>query len=92
MSGSGSVGIGGTQLGTAYPEDFNYAIEYGILRRLEDAWIDELFDTAPDHGAYILRALFPRGYIDPNCHEEDIDNAMLEEPWPGPVNPTDKAR
>ena len=78
--------------GTVYPQDFNYSVQHAVLKRLEDAWVDELFDTAPNHGAYFLRALFPRGYIDPNRHQEDIDNLMLEEPWPGPVNPTDKVK
>ncbi len=78
--------------GTVYPLDFDYAVDHKIIKRLEDSWVDELFDSAPDHGAYFLRALFPRVYVDPNRHEEDIDDEMLQEPWPGKINPTDKVR
>ena len=78
--------------GCVYPEDFNCAINLNVLRRLEDTWVDELFSAAPDHGAYLLRALFPRSYIDPNRHQEDIDNDMLVEPWPDGVNPSDKVK
>jgi N-formylglutamate amidohydrolase len=52
------------------------------LRRAEDAFVDELFAAAPLHGAGLLRALFPRSYVDPNRHEHEIDPKLLAEPWP----------
>jgi N-formylglutamate deformylase len=38
----------------------------------------------------LLAARFPRLYIDPNRTLDDIDESMLDAPWPGPVNPSPK--
>lgn len=71
--------------GRHYPADFGYAAPFELLRRAEDAFVDELFDSAPLHGAALLTALFPRSYIDPNRHEGEIDLEMIEDDWPHPV-------
>jgi N-formylglutamate amidohydrolase len=71
--------------GADYPQDFTYAAPLNILRRAEDAFVDELFADAPRHGAGLLRALFPRSYVDPNRHEHEIDPKLLAEPWPHEV-------
>src|SRR3954468_13415069 len=34
------------------------------LRRSEDSFVDELFGAAPDHGAPLLAANFPRAFCD----------------------------
>jgi N-formylglutamate amidohydrolase len=68
--------------GRAYPEDFGHAAPMALLRRAEDAFVDDLFEAAPHHGAGFLKALFPRSYIDPNRHEGEIDENMLAAPWP----------
>lgn len=78
--------------GTTYPADFGYAAPFDILRRAEDAFVDELFATAPGHGASLLAALFPRSYIDPNRHEADIDVSLIDGEWPGPLAPTRRSR
>ena len=77
--------------GRDYPEDFDHAPPRDMLRRAEDAFVDELFETAPAHGAIFLKALFPRSYIDPNRHEHEIDLSMMVEPWPHPVVESEKA-
>lgn len=77
--------------GRDYPEDFGHAVPVELLRRAEDAFVDELIESAPDHGATLLTALFPRSYIDPNRHEHEIDLAMLGEPWPHPVVASEKS-
>lgn len=77
--------------GRDYPEDFDHAPPRDLLRRAEDAFVDELFETAPAHGAVFLKALFPRSYIDPNRHEHEVDLTMLGEPWPHPVVESEKA-
>jgi len=77
--------------GRLYPEDFGAAAPLPALRRIEDAYVDELFVDAPGLGAGLLHALFPRSYIDTNRHEDEIDPLLLAEPWPRPLNPSDRA-
>ena len=68
--------------GRAYPEDFGHAVSLALLRRAEDAFVDDLFEDTPGHGAGFLKALFPRSYIDPNRHAGEIDEGMLDDVWP----------
>lgn len=77
--------------GHAYPPDFRHVPSRALLRRAEDAFVDDLFDSAPRHGAVFLKALFPRSYIDPNRHEDEIDLTIMEEDWPNPVIASEKA-
>jgi N-formylglutamate deformylase len=44
-----------------------------------------LYANAPRLGATFVAANFPRAYIDPNRVLEDIDEALLDTPWPGVV-------
>ncbi|GAB2175255.1 N-formylglutamate amidohydrolase [Dongia sp. agr-C8] len=76
--------------GRAYPEDFGHAAPLALLRRAEDAFVDDLYENAPRHGAGFLKALFPRSYVDPNRHEGEIDPAMLEGDWPSPIDPSER--
>jgi N-formylglutamate amidohydrolase len=78
--------------GTEYPADFRYACPLEILRRAEDTWVDELYAAAPAHGATLIGALFPRSYLDANRHPADIDEALLDAPWPGEVRPSEKTK
>lgn len=78
--------------GLDYPADFEVAVPLEMLRRAEDMYIEDLFGAAPARGAPILAALFPRSYIDPNRALRDLDRELLSEPWPEPVEPTEKAR
>lgn len=73
--------------GTVYPEDFFYCCPFPVLRRAEDAYVDELFAAAPEHGAVLIGALFPRSYIDPNRAIDDIDPGLLAEPVPARLTP-----
>jgi len=76
--------------GTWYPQDFDFAIELQQLRQCEDTLIEQLWDAAPLVGATLVHATFPRSYIDTNRAEDDIDLAMLDGEWPGPVAPSDR--
>ena len=62
------------------------------LRQAEDAYVDELLGAAPDHGATLIAALFPRSYIDVNRAIDDIDPAVIEGEWPVPLHPTERSR
>lgn len=74
--------------GTYYPPEFVAAsrLDPVALRRSEDSFIDEIFSGAPALGAPLLRALFPRAYIDPNREPYELDPAMFEDTLPGYAN------
>jgi N-formylglutamate amidohydrolase len=56
------------------------------LRRLEDAWVDRLFDAAPTLGAPLLQARFARAYVDANREAFELDAGLFGEPLPKYVN------
>jgi len=74
--------------GTNYPADFvnNSPLDLPSLRKSEDSFVDELFAAAPDHGMPLLRALFPRSYIDPNREPFELDPGMFEDDLPDYAN------
>lgn len=77
--------------GRHYPEDFALGSPLLDIRRAEDAYVDELVAPAVEHGAIVLRATYPRAYIDLNRAPDDIDAELLAEPWPAPLAPTEKS-
>ncbi|MCB1784175.1 MAG: N-formylglutamate amidohydrolase [Alphaproteobacteria bacterium] len=81
--------------GRDYPDDFNFACKFEDLEKIEDRYVDDLFSNAPDHGATLLAANFPRSYIDANRAADDIDENLLGAPWPdtlhGPIYPTPRS-
>ena len=76
--------------GTQYPGDFRTVVPMAALRMAEDTHIEKLYAAAPDLGATLIAAEFPRSYVDPNRSMLDIDQALLAAPWPGPVNASRK--
>ncbi len=70
--------------GRDYPAEFTAASKLDTmqLRRSEDAFVDEIFAAAPDFGAPLLRALFPRAYVDVNREAYELDPAMFDTPLP----------
>ena len=78
--------------GTVYPADFGHSAPFELLRRGEDLYVDRLYEHAPDFGATFIAANFPRAYIDPNRLLADIDEALLDAPWPGDVAAGPKTR
>ena len=78
--------------GTIYPDDFGYAVPHALLRQGEDTHVDELWAAAPEHGATLLAATFPRIYIDPNRTLADLDADLLDGAWPDPLSPSEKTR
>ncbi|HJS31186.1 MAG TPA: N-formylglutamate amidohydrolase [Alphaproteobacteria bacterium] len=74
--------------GNFYPEAFVRAskLDRLTLRRSEDAFVDELFAAAPSVGAPLIKALFPRAFVDPNREAYELDPAMFGEALPEFVN------
>ncbi len=74
--------------GCEYPADFvaNSQLDPLALRRSEDSFVDDLFAAAPALGAPILRALFPRAFIDVNREPFELDPAMFSDKLPDYVN------
>jgi N-formylglutamate amidohydrolase len=77
--------------GICYPPDFAFTCPLPMLRQAEDTHVEELFAQAPEFGATLLSALFPRSYIDVNRAIDDIDPDLLDGPWPAPLRPTQKS-
>ncbi len=78
--------------GFEMPADFGAALPEPALREGEDSFIDQLYRPAAERGIPLLAALFPRTYLDPNRHADDIDPELLDAPWPGPRVDSGKAR
>ena len=76
--------------GRVYPERFlaMTRLDHLSIRQSEDAWVDELFGRAPHLGAPMLRAHFPRAYLDANREPWELDPAMFSEPLSDRFNTT----
>ena len=74
--------------GRNYPAAFLAASKLDALaiRRSEDSFVDELFAHVPHLGAPLLKALFPRAFVDPNREPYELDPAMFSGPLPRFVN------
>lgn len=74
--------------GARYPEEFLQAsrLDPLTLRRSEDSFVDEIFDPGPEVAAPLLRACFPRAYLDPNREPFELDPVMFEDALPAYVN------
>jgi N-formylglutamate deformylase len=78
--------------GFAFPDDFHPSASLEALRTTWDAHVDALWAGAPDAGATLIAATFPRCYVDVNRAETDIDATLLADPWPTAIAPTDYSR
>jgi N-formylglutamate amidohydrolase len=76
--------------GRCYPDELLAAsrLDALSLRRSEDSFVDELFAAAPDHGAPLVAATFPRAWCDVNRESWELDQAMFADRLPGWVNTT----
>lgn len=66
--------------GSRYPRAFLAAsrLDSQTLRRSEDAFVDELVAPCVAIGAPLLRAAFPRAYLDVNREPYELDPQMFE--------------
>jgi N-formylglutamate deformylase len=76
--------------GRRYPRHFlaTTRLDEATLRRSEDSYVDDIFGGAPDHGAPLIAATFPRAYCDVNREAWELDPAMFEDALPPWVNTT----
>ncbi|ROU02826.1 N-formylglutamate amidohydrolase [Histidinibacterium lentulum] len=75
-----SVVFASPHSGRVYPQDFLDAavLDRHEIRSSEDAFVDWLFSTAPNHGAPLLTAGAPRAFVDLNRAAEELDPALIE--------------
>lgn len=58
-----------------------------MIRSSEDAFVDDLFRAAPDHGAPLIAARAPRAFIDLNRAPDELDPGVVEGAVRGAHNP-----
>ena len=83
LAGTRAVVLDSPHSGTVYPEDFGHACDRQSLRRAEDTHVDRLYSFAPALGVHWVEALFPRSYLDANRSLAEIDESLIDGPWPG---------
>ena len=74
--------------GSFYEADFlaSSRLDAKTLRRSEDFYVHDLLAGAPSLGAPLIRATFPRAFIDANREPYEIDPAMFDGPVPSYAN------
>jgi N-formylglutamate deformylase len=74
--------------GKVYPQAFLVAtrLDLATLRRSEDCFVDELVRGVVDRGFPLMRAHFPRCYIDVNREPYELDPRMFEGRLPAFAN------
>ena len=80
LAAAGPVVCNSPHSGRAYPASFlrQSRLELAALRRSEDTFVDELFAEAPRAGVPLMRAHFPRAYLDVNREPYELDPRMFE--------------
>jgi N-formylglutamate amidohydrolase len=74
--------------GSVYPQRFlaSARLDAMTLRRSEDAYVDQLFAGVVACGAPLVRARFPRAYLDLNREPYELDTRMFEGRLPAFAN------
>lgn len=74
--------------GNYYPPEFLHVSRLNShdIRQSEDCYVDELFAMAVPLGAPLLKANFPRAYLDVNREPYELDPKMFLEPVPSYAN------
>lgn len=75
-----SVVFASPHSGRAYSKAFlrRTALDEQSVRSSEDAFVDRLFDSAPQAGAPFIRAGVPRAYVDLNRAADELDPALID--------------
>lgn len=85
LTGTSPLVLDSPHSGVDYPPDFGFACDATALRQAEDTHVEKLYDFAPALGVAWVEALFPRAYLDANRNVTEVDVAMIEGEWPGPL-------
>lgn len=82
------VVINSAHSGRDYPARFlaMTRLDAMSIRQSEDAYVDEIFARAPHMGAPMLRAHFPRAYLDVNREPYELDPKMFRDALPDHCN------
>ena len=83
--GSTALVLDSPHSGTQYPADFLFSCDALALRRAEDTHVEKLYNFAPGLGVHWVEAHFPRSYLDANRNTTEIDETLLDAPWPEPI-------
>ncbi len=84
----GAIVFNSPHSGCVYPRPFLAAsrLELAILRRSEDSFVDELVVGVVERGHPLMRAHFPRCYVDVNREPYELDPRMFEGRLPSFAN------
>src|SRR5690349_14586262 len=85
---SSAVVFNSPHSGRIYPPDFlaSARLELATLRRSEDSFVDELFLGVVKGGHPLMRAHFPRCYVDVNREPYELDPRMFDGRLPSFAN------
>jgi N-formylglutamate deformylase len=85
---SGPVVCNSPHSGRAYPSGFlaQSRLDLATLRRSEDTFVDELFADAVKFGVPLMRAHFPRAFLDVNREPYELDPRMFDGRLPAFAN------
>ncbi|ODN70994.1 N-formylglutamate amidohydrolase [Methylobrevis pamukkalensis] len=74
--------------GARYPRDFlaSSRLDSSRIRLSEDSFVDEIFATAVLHGSPLLKAHFPRAFLDVNREPYELDPKMFSGRLPSYAN------
>ena len=74
--------------GSSYPRAFLAVarLDIGTLRRSEDSFVDDLIAGVVNHGFPLMRAHFPRCFVDVNREPYELDPRMFEGRLPSFAN------
>ena len=74
--------------GSTYPREFLKLarLDIGTLRRSEDSFVDVLIAGVVKHGYPLMRAHFPRCFVDVNREPYELDPRMFEGRLPSFAN------
>lgn len=87
-AGAGPLVLNSPHSGRNYTAEFRASsrLDAQTLRLSEDSFVDELFASAPSHGASLITATYPRAYVDVNREPMELDPRMFDDSLPQEAN------